>query len=123
MSLKYVGGIISLVGVLSSLFMGLGTTGSGVMVEGLLPTALFWLSIVVGLVGSVLVLRGTTRVGAVLALLSGLVLMGLALSTGKVAPWLPGGLLTIGGALAFLYKEPELVQSQWRIRRTPPPSS
>ena len=123
MSLKYVGGIISLIGVMSSLFMGLGTTGSGVMVEGVLPTALFWLSIVVGLVGSVLVLRGTTKVGAVLALLSGLVLMGLALSTGKVAPWLPGSLMAIGGALAFFYKEPELVQSQWRIRRTPPPSS
>src|SRR3989304_2749761 len=106
MSLKYVGGIISLIGVRSSLFMGLGTTGSGVMVEGVLPTALFWLSIVVGLVGSVLVLRGTTKVGAVLALLRGLVLMGLALSTGKVAPWLPGGLLTVGGGRVFRYKEP-----------------
>ena len=117
MNLKYTGAVIGLVGFASGPFFMLGTTGSGVALEGI-GLIFFALFAVTGAAGSIISLRGNTRVGGALSLGSGLCLFALGFILGKPTPYFTGGIITVGGLLASLYKEPVMTGSQWRMRRT-----
>jgi hypothetical protein len=121
MNLKYVGGIVGLIGFASTLFFMFGTTGTDVALQGMHLGA-FGLCAIGALVGSILVLRGTTKIGSGLVLLAGLGCFAIAAVTGKPTTIFSGILITIGGIIAFFYKEPVATGSQWRMRRTGPSS-
>ena len=121
MNLKYTGGIVGLIGVAMGPFFLLGTTGAAQSLSGM-PQAIFGLCVIIALIGNVLTLRGTTRVGGAMSLAAGIVLLALPTFTGKPVTYFPGALMAIGGIISLLYKEPVMSGSQWRMRRTEPPS-
>ena len=117
MNLKYTGGVIGLVGFASGPFFMLGTTGSAAALEGI-GLLLFGLFAITGAAGSILTLRGNSKVGGGLSLASGLCLLALGFILSKPTPWFTGGIITVGGLTAFLYKAPVMTGGQWRMRRT-----
>jgi hypothetical protein len=121
MNLKYLGGILGLVGGMAGLVLVMITTGGDVKITGSWQL-LYIVAFVAGAVGSFLSLRGTTRPGGIITLVSGVAMVIVYRGSNVVLPLLPGILFLIGGVLQFLYKEPVTTGSQWRIRRTPPPS-
>ena len=121
MNLKYVGGILGLIGAMAGLVLVMITTGGDVRITGYWQI-LYIVAFAAGGVGSFLSLRGTTRVGGIITVVCGAAMVVVARGSNVVLPYIPGGLFLIGGVLQFLYKEPVITGSQWRIRRTPPPT-
>jgi hypothetical protein len=117
MNLKYVGGIVIFLGCAMGPFFILGTTGAAQQLQGgaqLLFAALIIASIAAG----ILCLRGMTKIAAAIAIVSGVILLAMPSFTGKSVTLFPGAIITAGGIIAFLYKEPVMTGSQWRMRRT-----